>query len=644
VFSPDDKAILVQDHSGKVMLWDIASRQPVGRRVKLGFGVVHAAWSPDGRTILTGGLDKSARLWDVITGRPFGPSVAHPGAVTHVRFGPDGRTFLTGYFGSKPRSREVRLWDTATGQPLGPPVPAPVFPWAVSPDGRTILTSATDGAARLWDVATGRAVGTLQGHGGQVSRPAFSPDGRSILTIDSDQKAVRLWDTATGRPIGAVLMHPDQVLSARFSPDSRTILTGCRDGIARTWDVATGRRSGPPLAHPGWVLSVAFSPDGKTILTGCRDTLARRWDLVTGQPIGPPLKCSGYVTSVAFSPDGRFLLTSNYAGIALRLWDAPAPLPSDLPLLTAWVEAATGLALEARDSVRALDRDAWQERRSRLDQLGGTPADPAQPLDPVVYAAESTWRGDAFAERGLWDQVESAYTEAARARPFDASLRANSAWANLTRFYIARGRPERAVTELGSAVSRWPDVLELRFWHCLALLSAGDRVGWERAIASLLDRFPGPMHPAWEDSPVIAWVCAQGPYPLPDPEVPVRLAEEAIRNATEGGIDIKRVFWLNTLGAVLYRAGRYEDAIRRLEEGIQGAGVERSFDDALLAMAHQSLGHRDEAHRRLERLRAHQPSTDPAQFFYEQGVRLLRSEAEAVMLYDPVFPDEPIHR
>jgi hypothetical protein len=58
-------------------------------------------------------------------------------------------------------------------------------------------------------------------------------------------------------------------------------------------------------------------------------------------------------------------------------------------------------------------------------------------------------------------------------------------------------------------------------------------------------------------------------------------------------------------------------------------------------MAHHRLGHRDEARRWLERLRQHPPSTDPAQFFYEQGVRLLRSEAEAVILYDPVFPTDP---
>jgi WD40 repeat protein/serine/threonine protein kinase/tetratricopeptide (TPR) repeat protein len=646
-FSPDGKTILVRDHSGKVMLWDIASDQPSGRPVKMGSGVVHAAWSPDGRTIVTGGLDRTARLWDATTGLTIAQPMAHPGTVTYVQFGPDGRTILASCVGQYPWTREARLWNTATGQPLGPPLPDPdplsLSAWAFSPDGRTLLTSSIHEAARLWDVATGRALGTLQDHQGLVPRDAFSPDGRSIRTFGSDHKALRLWDAATGRPIGALLMPTGQ-LPLAFSPDGKFILTGSHNRTAQLWDVATGGPVGSPMAHPGQVYSVAFSPDGKTILTDCGDKLARLWDLDTGQPIGPPLRPSRPVTFMAFSPDGRFLLTNNYEGNRLRLWDAPAPLLDDVPRLTAWVETATGLELDARGSVRTLDRDAWQERRRRLEQLGGPPPDPAPCLDPILYSEEPAARGDAFAKRGLWDQAEAAYTEAARARPFDASLQANSAWAALTRFDIARGRPERAVAELGAAVSRWPDILELRFWHCLALLSAGDRVGWEQAVAGLLDRFPGPMHPAWGDNHLIAWVSAQGPYPLPDPEVPVRLAEEAIRNATEGDVDFRWNHSLNTLGAVLYRAGRSDQAIRQLQEGIYFARSERSFDKALLALAHHRLGHRDEARRCLERLRADQPGTDPTDFFYEQGVRLLRSEAEAVILYDPEFPDDPFAR
>ena len=102
---------------------------------------------------------------------------------------------------------------------------------------------------------------------------------------------------------------------------------------------------------------------------------------------------------------------------------------------------------------------------------------------------------------------------------------------------------------------------------------------------------------------------------------------------------------MSTLGAALYRAGRCDEAIRRLEEAAQarpGASVPQDW--AFRALAHHGLGHRDEAGRWLDRLRGHQPSSDPNRFWDELEIRLLRSEAEAVILYDPVFPDDPFAR
>ncbi len=61
-------------------------------------------------------------------------------------------------------------------------------------------------------------------------------------------------------------------------------------------------------------------------------------------------------------------------------------------------------------------------------------------------------------------------------------------------------------------------------------------------------------------------------------------------------------------------------------------------------MAHHRLGHREEALRSLDELRGlrqAQLTTDPGIFWYVLAIRLLRSEAEAVVLYDPVFPDDP---
>ena len=78
--------------------------------------------------------------------------------------------------------------------------------------------------------------------------------------------------------------------------------------------------------------------------------MARLWDATTGQPIGQPMPHFMGVSGVAFSSAGRVLLTTD--GWTMWRWDAPAPLPDDLPRLAAWVEAAAGLELDERGSIR----------------------------------------------------------------------------------------------------------------------------------------------------------------------------------------------------------------------------------------------------------------------------------------------------
>jgi tetratricopeptide (TPR) repeat protein len=132
------------------------------------------------------------------------------------------------------------------------------------------------------------------------------------------------------------------------------------------------------------------------------------------------------------------------------------------------------------------------------------------------------------------------------------------------------------------------------------------------------------------------------PGSVSDPGLPVRLAEAALRENPRPMITIGRADNLTALGATLYRAGRYEDAIRRLEEKLRRRDQTGAPQDwAFLAMAHYRLGHRDEARRWLDRFRDYQPSAHAMLFWYELEISLLRSEAESVILYDPIFPAAP---
>jgi hypothetical protein len=99
------------------------------------------------------------------------------------------------------------------------------------------------------------------------------------------------------------------------------------------------------------------------------------------------------------------------------------------------------------------------------------------------------------------------------------------------------------------------------------------------------------------------------------------------------------------LGAALYRAGQYARAVVQLEANCQRGGPGgRPWDWAFLAMAHSQLGHAVEARHWLDRLRAPRLSAGPLRFLDELETGLLRREAEAVLLLDPVFPADPFAR
>ena len=167
-----------------------------------------------------------------------------------------------------------------------------------------------------------------------------------------------------------------------------------------------------------------------------------------------------------------------------------------------------------------------------------------------------------------------------------------------------KGRWDLAAAAFGKLVEQEPDNLGSRYPHIRSLVEAGDRAGVRRACEDLLKRFGTKADHAQSNS--IAWTCVLAPDAAVYGEALVHLAEAGVAGRPERGRERSEV--LNTLGAALYRAGRFEEAIRRLNESIQaldGGDVPKGF--AFLAMAHHRLGHRDEAKRWLDKLAAYQP-------------------------------------
>jgi tetratricopeptide (TPR) repeat protein len=166
----------------------------------------------------------------------------------------------------------------------------------------------------------------------------------------------------------------------------------------------------------------------------------------------------------------------------------------------------------------------------------------------------------------------------------------------------------------------------------LSLVESGDLTGYRSAAGKLLSRFRKRSDPNSLNN--VAWNCVYAPGAVADLAVPVQMAEKAL----EGYPPQQKYAAVNTLGAALYRAGRLDEAIARLNESVKGSGgVGVPQDWAFLAMAHHKKGNSDEAHRWLEKLQSQKPD-DKAGFSPNLiECRLLHREAEA-LLREPLPP------
>ena len=96
---------------------------------------------------------------------------------------------------------------------------------------------------------------------------------------------------------------------------------------------------------------------------------------MAGKLIGPRLQHQNTVVAVTFSPDGTTVLTGSYDKTARLWWAVPPLVPGTPERVSLWVQVLTGQELDEYSAVRVLDADTWQERRQRLEELGGPPVE-----------------------------------------------------------------------------------------------------------------------------------------------------------------------------------------------------------------------------------------------------------------------------
>ena len=119
----------------------------------------------------------------------------------------------------------------------------------------------------------------FKGHRTVVSRIAFSPNGRSLISASYD-RSIRMWNIRDGfSKVLPVAGSPTVFLSVVFSPDGRYVAAGTLDNLLWIWDSRTHRLVAKWMGHTGRVLCTVFTADGKGLMTGGYDKVVNYWDV-----------------------------------------------------------------------------------------------------------------------------------------------------------------------------------------------------------------------------------------------------------------------------------------------------------------------------------------------------------------------------
>ncbi|MCG9129286.1 sigma-70 family RNA polymerase sigma factor [Candidatus Poribacteria bacterium] len=189
---------------------------------------------------------------------------------------------------------------------------------AYSPDG-TLLAVVSSIGIWLYDAHTGQELDLLIRTSVQVKSVAFSPDGKTLVSGNSDN-TIHLWDIQTHTLQNTFKGHTDSVLSVVFNSDGTSLASGSKDNTICLWDVYTGKLQKTLKGHTNAVISVVFDPNGETLASGGIDTTLRLWDVETGT-LQKTINLVEYTErmDMTFSPDGKTLAAWEWGTI--QLWD-----------------------------------------------------------------------------------------------------------------------------------------------------------------------------------------------------------------------------------------------------------------------------------------------------------------------------------
>jgi serine/threonine protein kinase/WD40 repeat protein len=520
-------------------------------------------WHPDGE-LLALGAGTSVQVWDAFRGRRYW-SQEHRGGGLHVVFNRPGDLLMS--YGWATRTR---FWNSHNGREVFGTVGGASTRFGS--DNRILLYNQTGQSLKaqpMTQVTRGDEYRTLVAGIGQPQVPrdygkvGVHPGGR-LLAVRTGS-GLSFLDLQTG---GEALFLPSVGMEPLFER-SGALITAKQSGVFR-WPVDTKdpqvMRIGPPERLPLPPLSgMVQTPDGTTLAANVRDGALvwhpdRPEDAIHLQPHN---KC----WSVAISADGSMVATGSHNLTSLKVWNA---ITGELirEFLPKRILTLPFFTPDGRLGNR--QGESW-----RVGEWTECPRGP----DGVLISAAGGKLAALMTTNAVIPLIDPASGREL------ASLEDPNQDVMGALIFSPDGTHLIGVTGDSSCVRVW-DLRRIRLG--LAELD----LDWEAPpfppAANTPNENTGPLRVeviGADDLNNRAWQLVTGPEAQRNPNQAMILAQQAV------DFDPNNSVYLNTLGVVLYRVGKFNEAVEALEKSIARApGRYDGINLYFLSMCHMKLG------------------------------------------------------
>jgi WD40 repeat protein len=344
-FSPDGRVFVSGSDDETLHLWDVNTGKAfslLNQAYKSGSyfrldnretTLWSASFSPDGRRIASLSNVNTLLIWDVATRKPIGPSLQ--GHITSVKdaalaFSPDSRRIVSGS-----EDNTLRIWDANTGQPIGSPLRGHtkrVMTVNFTPDGKRILSTSDDGTMRFWDAATGKPIGSSLRLFYVSGANVLSTNGRILAEISYEH--LEFWDVDDS-PLNLNTLRGNRwavpaKVSSLIAMNSGDLISGHEDGTLRRW--RDGKAYGPPIATGQPTISSLIELKNGELISGGSDGTMRRWR--NGKPVGGGKPIATDQGSIILLETRNGEVVSGGDDGTLRRWRDGKPVGDGKPIAT----------------------------------------------------------------------------------------------------------------------------------------------------------------------------------------------------------------------------------------------------------------------------------------------------------------------